>query len=61
MRRKTGSKRNRNGLIAALDVGSTKVCCLIAATGDGEASAYFRNRAVDLITGAMLVWVSTST
>ena len=37
MRRKTGSKRNRNGLIAALDVGSTKVCCLIAAAGDGEA------------------------
>ena len=37
MRRKTGSKSNRNGLIAALDVGSTKVCCLIAAAGDGEA------------------------
>ena len=37
MRRNSGSKRNRNGLIAALDVGSTKVCCLIAATGDGEA------------------------
>ena len=37
MRRNAGSKRNRNGLIAALDVGSTKVCCLIAATDDGEA------------------------
>ena len=36
MKRKTGSKRNRNGLIAALDVGSTKVCCFIAAAGDGE-------------------------
>ncbi|NQV82225.1 MAG: cell division protein FtsA [Rhodospirillales bacterium] len=30
MKTKTASKRVRNGLVAALDVGTTKVCCLIA-------------------------------
>ncbi|RZK93519.1 MAG: type VI secretion protein, partial [Methylobacterium sp.] len=34
---------------------STALALLPEASGDGEASAYFRNRAVDLITGAMLV------
>ena len=34
---------------------STALALLPEATGDGEASAYFRNRAVDLITGAFLV------
>lgn len=34
---------------------STALALLPEATGDGEASAYFRNRAVDLITGALLV------
>lgn len=34
---------------------STALALLPEAAGDGEASAYFRNRAVDLITGAMLV------
>lgn len=29
-------RRNRNGLIAALDVGSGKVCCLIARSNGGE-------------------------
>lgn len=33
----------------------TALALLPAATSDGEASAYFRNRAVDLIVGAMLV------
>ncbi|APX85905.1 type VI secretion protein [Methylorubrum extorquens] len=33
----------------------TALALLPEATGDGEASAYFRNRAVDLITGALLV------
>jgi type IV secretion system protein VirD4 len=33
----------------------TALALLPEATSDGEASAYFRNRAVDLITGAMLV------
>ena len=26
----------RNGLVAALDIGTTKACCLIARAGDGE-------------------------
>ncbi|MBX9752006.1 MAG: type IV secretory system conjugative DNA transfer family protein [Roseococcus sp.] len=34
---------------------STALALLPEASGDGEASAYFRNRAVDLITGALLV------
>jgi type IV secretion system protein VirD4 len=34
---------------------STALALLPEATGDSEASAYFRNRAVDLIVGAMLV------
>ena len=29
--------RLRHGTIAALDIGSTKVCCFIAQTGDDEA------------------------
>lgn len=33
----------------------TALALLPEASGDGEASAYFRNRAVDLITGALLV------
>lgn len=33
----------------------TALALLPEATSDGEASAYFRNRAVDLITGALLV------
>ena len=33
----------------------TALALLPEATGDGEAAAYFRNRAVDLITGALLV------
>jgi type IV secretion system protein VirD4 len=34
---------------------TTALALLPEASGDSEASAYFRNRAVDLITGAMLV------
>ena len=30
MKKNTAPKRVRNGLVAALDVGTTKVCCLIA-------------------------------
>ena len=30
MKNKTAPKRVRSGLVAALDVGTTKVCCLIA-------------------------------
>ena len=37
---------------------STALALLPEATGEGEASAYFRNRAVALITGAMLVALS---
>ena len=33
----------------------TALALLTEASGDGEASTYFRNRAVDLITGALLV------
>ncbi|MET4805371.1 cell division protein FtsA [Limibacillus sp. MBR-115] len=36
---KKGPGSNRNGLIAALDVGSSKVCCFIAQTGSGGQSA----------------------
>jgi len=32
---KRGTTRNRNGLIAALNVGSSKVCCFIAKAADG--------------------------
>ena len=32
---KRGTTKNRNGLIAALDVGSSKVCCFIAKAEDG--------------------------
>ncbi len=33
MSKKTTHKRNRSGLVTALDVGTTKVCCLIARLG----------------------------
>ena len=32
---KRGTTKNRNGLIAALDVGSSKVCCFIAKAEGG--------------------------
>ena len=45
-----------DGFVTALhNLQSTALALLPEATGDGEASAYFRNRAVDLITGAFLV------
>lgn len=36
---KKGPGSNRNGLIAALDVGSSKVCCFIAQAGGGAGSS----------------------
>lgn len=34
MKKANGQSRPRNGLIAALDIGTTKVCCLIARMGE---------------------------
>ena len=32
---KKGLAKSRSGIVAALDIGSTKICCLIARTHDG--------------------------
>ncbi|MFD1380036.1 hypothetical protein [Fodinicurvata halophila] len=36
---KKGLKRNRHGILAALDVGSSKICCLIARIEEGAATS----------------------
>ena len=36
MKRKIERQKPRSGLVAALDVGTTKICCLIAKRDGGE-------------------------
>lgn len=72
MKKANGQSRPKNGLVAALDIGTTKVCCLIARMGEygpkivgigHQVSAGMKNGAVvdmDALEGSIRVTVETA-